>query len=411
MAIAHLVTHAVSRSSGGSAVHSCAYNTRSRMYDEQSGRVWDYSRKAEDVLWQGLYVPKTAPEWMNDRAQLWNQAERTETRVNSRTARHIEVSLPHELSVEQNRMLLQDFVRENFQRKGIVADVSMHRPTRQGDERNVHAHILLATRITTAEGFGQKQRDLDSKETLQHWRDHWEKTVNRHLSRHGHDERIDMRSLADQGLDRTPGVHLGKSATAQERKGQETDRGDEKQITIRANVTRAIARERHANENGDTIDTAKEDERKKRQADLEKAQRELEESNRRTVQDKQLLATLHEMILSAARYVVRAIRKEPRQDVKPEQPQQPRIEPAVLRVAPPLPRIEPVISAGKIPPASAPPAVSKKLEPSQPARAPSLMEMFAKDAAKVRTVHDAPRVRPLRREMRPRRRPEDEPDS
>jgi hypothetical protein len=407
LAIAHLVTHAVSRSSGGNAVHSCAYNTRSRMYDEQSHRVWDYSRKAEDVLWQGLYVPKTAPEWMNDRAQLWNQAERTETRINSRTARHIEVALPHELTVEQNRMLLQDFVRENFQRKGIVADVSMHRATGQGDDRNVHAHILLATRITTADGFGQKQRDLDSKETLQHWRGHWEKTVNRHLERHGVEQRIDMRSLADQGIDRTPGVHLGKKATAQERKGQETDRGDDQQITRRTNATRTIVLELKAIESGNTIDQAKQAEQKKRQAALEQAQRELEQSTRRTAQDKQLLATLHDMIRSAARFVARAIKREPAQLQPP--PPAPRIEPVLLRVPAPH-RIEP-IQAQEIRKAdsTAPPK-----KPDSPAndRGPSLMEILAKDAAKVRTVREETHARPLRLEMQPprrRRRPEDEP--
>ena len=56
------------------------------------------------------------------------------------------VALPIELTVEQNRWLLQDFVKENFMHKGYVADVTIRAPHKHGDERNVHAHILVTTR-------------------------------------------------------------------------------------------------------------------------------------------------------------------------------------------------------------------------------------------------------------------------
>ena len=404
MAIAHLVTHAVSRSAGGNAVHSCAYNTRSRMYDEQSHRVWDYSRKAEDVLWQGLYVPQKAPEWMQDRAQLWNEAERSETRINSRTARHIEVSLPHELTPEQNRWLLQDFVRENFQRKGMVADVSMHRPTRDGDERNVHAHILLATRVATPEGFAEKNRDLDKKETLLQWREQWEKTVNRHLERHGVEQRIDMRSFADQDLDRTPGIHLGKQATAQERKGQATDRGDDLNTTRRTNAMRVIQLEMHANDNGNLIDQAKADEQKKRQEALLQAQKDLEQTTRKTAADRSLLEALGEIIKNAARLIARTVSRAPR--TEPErQPQSTPQQRAELRM-PDLPKQD---QAREIRAAdSAPPG--RKPEPVQQKPYRTLMEINAERASKVKLVYEDSRDRVLERELWPtRRRRPDEP--
>jgi hypothetical protein len=43
---------------------------------------------------------------------------------------------------------------------------------------------------------------------LESWRDQWARLANRHLERHGHNERIDHRSLKTQGSDLEPGVHL-----------------------------------------------------------------------------------------------------------------------------------------------------------------------------------------------------------
>ncbi|NYZ70003.1 MobA/MobL family protein, partial [Endozoicomonas sp. SM1973] len=47
------------------------------------------------------------------------------------------------------------------------------------------------------------------------------------LERAGHQERIDHRSLKDQGIDREPTKHLGPKATAMERNGARSDRGEE----------------------------------------------------------------------------------------------------------------------------------------------------------------------------------------
>ena len=57
-------------------------------------------------------------------------------------------------------------------------------------------------------------------------RERWEKTTNRHLERHGHEARIDRRSLRDQGIDREPTQHQGPYATQLERDGQRSERGD-----------------------------------------------------------------------------------------------------------------------------------------------------------------------------------------
>ena len=82
---------------------------------------------------------------------------------------------------------MTDFVREQFQRKGMIADVNIHAPGAKGDDRNYHAHILLTMRRIGPEGFGPKVREWNSREQLENWRAAWERIQNRYLERHGHD--------------------------------------------------------------------------------------------------------------------------------------------------------------------------------------------------------------------------------
>jgi hypothetical protein len=101
----------------------------------------------------------------------------------------------------------------------------MHEPSREGDERNHHAHILLTTRRITPNGFAEKTRELDEKKSgeVVHWREAWATHCNEKLQKAGVQERVDHRSLEAQGIDRVPTVHLGHAATALERQGVRTE--------------------------------------------------------------------------------------------------------------------------------------------------------------------------------------------
>ncbi len=48
----------------------------------------------------GIYLPEDAPEWAQDRQELWSQAERAEERKDAQLARIYEAALPHELTDE-----------------------------------------------------------------------------------------------------------------------------------------------------------------------------------------------------------------------------------------------------------------------------------------------------------------------
>lgn len=225
MAIFHLSAKVISRRQGKSVVAKASYNGRTKLTNERTGKDHDYSR-ARGLVFSGIFAPKNAPEWAQDRERLWQEVEKAEVRKDAQLAREIEISLPHELTDEQRRQLVTDFTRENFVRKGMIADVAIHRPHSYGDQRNEHAHILLTMREIGPEGFGKKKREWNSKAQLQEWREKWEKTANRYLERHGHEARIDHRSLEDQGIEREATEHLGPTASQLEREGEQTERGD-----------------------------------------------------------------------------------------------------------------------------------------------------------------------------------------
>lgn len=248
MAIFHLSHKAISRGQGQSIVAAAAYQSRGRIQDERSGQVKDYTRKAEqELLFSGVYAPKNAPEWARDRGALWNAAERAEDEHNKTrakvaiTGQHIEIALPHELTAEQNRYALQDFIRDNFTRHGYAVDLNIHGPDRDGDQRNIHAHLLITMRTLNEKGFSPVKLQMDRTELskwVTHWRKGWEKTANRHLERHGHEARIDHRSLEAQGIDREASQHLGPTAAKMEREGKASERGNENRATTTRNRRR-----------------------------------------------------------------------------------------------------------------------------------------------------------------------------
>jgi ATP-dependent exoDNAse (exonuclease V) alpha subunit len=252
MAIYHLSVKAISRSAGRSATAAAAYRAATRIQDERTGLVHDYSRKA-GVLHREIVTPDDAPAWARDRAQLWNAAELAETRKNSTVAREIEVALPTEISPQHRRELACALAHEIAARHRCAVDVAIHAPARRSDERNHHAHLLMTTRRLNADGLTEKTRELDDLKTgeVTRWRERWATLLNERLAEHGHTERVDHRSLEAQGLDRDPTFHKGPAVTAIERRGEiarVTERVHEEVIDRLRRATDLGRLERESNE-------------------------------------------------------------------------------------------------------------------------------------------------------------------
>lgn len=237
MAIYHLSMKIISRNSGYSAVASAAYRSGSLMLDERTGLTHDYTRKS-GVAEAVILTPATAPAWCTNRAELWNAVEKAERRKNSQLAREIELAIPHELPQDAARETVLAFVRENFVSQGMIADVAFHHM----DKTNPHAHIMLTTRAVGPAGFGGKVRDWNDRTHAETWRASWADHANRALANAGYQEEIDHRSYERQGLEKTPGIHLGKSACAMETRGIETERGEQNRLINRLNLEIQISR-------------------------------------------------------------------------------------------------------------------------------------------------------------------------
>jgi hypothetical protein len=226
MAIYHLSVKTFSRSNGQSATAAVAYRAGAKIHCDHERRDHDYSKK-RDVIHSEIFLPPNAPSWATDRQQLWNEVERAEKRKNSTVAREFEVALPNELNEEQRIALVQDFAKQIVARHGCAVDAHLHDDKASyKSKENQHAHIMLSTRRLEPEGFTKKTRELDEKTSgeVVYWREQWAKTANEYLREYGIE--IDHRSLKDQGLEREPTIKMGVAASALERRGVKTDRGD-----------------------------------------------------------------------------------------------------------------------------------------------------------------------------------------
>lgn len=246
MAIYHLSVKTISRSAGRSATAAAAYRAGVEIMDTRTGEVHDYRRKG-GVKHTELVLPVGAPDWARDRAALWNAAEVAEVRKNSTVAREFEIALPSELSGEARRSLAVDFAREIVARHGCAVDVAIHEPGREGDSRNHHAHLLLTTRRLGSEGFTDKTRELDQRQSgeVDYWRSRYAELQNERLMDAGLSVRVDHRSLAAQGVDREPTRHLGVGAVGYERR---TGQASRRRITHEAEITERLQLAKEAGE-------------------------------------------------------------------------------------------------------------------------------------------------------------------
>ncbi|MCH8801334.1 MAG: MobA/MobL family protein [Chloroflexi bacterium] len=199
-----------------------------------SQSVQDYSRKG-GVLFSEILAPDGSPEWVKNRSDLWTAHEAAAKRSDAQVAQEVRVALPRELDLEQNKNLLRDFVGKNFTRRGMVADVAIHETDASDGDKNPHGHILLTMREIESNGFGNINREWNDgrggmrKQQLNTMRESWAIHTNRSLADAEKSERVSHRSHKERGINRVPTIHLGKEATAMERKGLPTRFGLENQ--------------------------------------------------------------------------------------------------------------------------------------------------------------------------------------
>ena len=236
MAVYFLNLKTFGRAGGSSAVSAAAYRAGERIRDERTGKTYDHSER-QDVMHTEIVLPSRFADdemaWARDRGDLWNTAERAETRKNARVAREYLVALPVELSPRQRLGLVRGFSRELTDRYGFAVDFAIHAPRDfpGSDPRNFHAHLLATTREIAAEGLGAKttlelsditRSNLGLKPAIHellHVRERWATVANEALHEAHIAARIDHRSLEAQGIDREPRPYIPRPAFEMERHG------------------------------------------------------------------------------------------------------------------------------------------------------------------------------------------------
>ena len=266
MAIYHLCIKIISRGKGKSAVAASAYRSGEKIKNEYDGIVHDFTRKG-GIAHTEILLPQNAPQAFLDRGTLWNSVEKIEKSKNSQLAREIEIALPKELNREKQIELVREYVKENFVKVGMCADIALH----DKNDGNPHAHILLTMRpLNEDKTWGAKSKkeyildengekvklkngnyktrkintvDWNEQDKAEHWRKAWGDITNKYLEENSIQKKVDHRSYQRQGIEQIPTIHLGVSATQMEKKGIATDRGNiNREIKHQNMILREISR-------------------------------------------------------------------------------------------------------------------------------------------------------------------------
>lgn len=172
------------------------------------------------------------PTWANGKpVEFWRNADKHE-RENGAAYREYELTLPLELTREQNKELVNEFVKLEIRKKPY--EFAIHEPTAAlGGVPHPHAHVMFSDRqpdsierppeqffsrynATHPESGGCRKDSggkdrIAMKERLETVRKTWAQLQNVALEKHGHAARVDHRSYKEQGIGREPERHLGQA--------------------------------------------------------------------------------------------------------------------------------------------------------------------------------------------------------
>lgn len=249
-----------------SVMSTVAYAGRCRMECPVTGKVFDHSDRASDVLFRAVLLPDGAPDRLKDpprskraaksgkpetprektqrRSQaLWqesDEAERVFDRKEKirRFRRHAQLgyrmilALPEGRPIDEVSRLACDFAYEYFLQYDVPVEVVVHKADDEAG-RNVHVHLTIGTRVLGPDGFGLKARRLlpdfvgrkgksGRIRTGHDWPRRWAAFQNHWYQRRGIDLQVDP-------IAAEPGIHIGKWRDP-EREAERRARNEAKRI-------------------------------------------------------------------------------------------------------------------------------------------------------------------------------------
>lgn len=213
-------------------------------------RTGKYENYADDLIETGSgNLPKAAN---GDPLKLWASADKHE-RANGSASREIEASLPNALSTEDQVAIVKEYIDQTGAGKPYQYAIH-HSIGKLSQKDNSHFHLIYSDRVQDGierpldqmfrrynpaapetggckKGSGGKSPSILRSE-VQAKRKLMADIINAKMEERGLSERVDHRSLKDQGIKRAPERYLGpgkvKNMTVQEKEAFVEGRSTEK---------------------------------------------------------------------------------------------------------------------------------------------------------------------------------------
>ncbi len=266
----------------GAAGDNAAYNARENETRLKNGNAQDFSDAARNAAYNAredaTYAVRSHVIPPNPKeAEAWFREQEKGDRKNARMSDRFIGALPRELTPEQCIEAVEKFCRDVTQDR-VPWHFALHLELDKKNEPdwNPHAHIIIRDRdIETGKRFlntssGPADRAHLAAKGVECWttrdfREEWAGQMNRALERAGHEARVDHRTLKEQGIDRTPTIHIGPGCQNAAQKGHEFESQDRQRAerTIPYSLLDEGSRAEH---NGRIIDANEARQQKKRQA-------------------------------------------------------------------------------------------------------------------------------------------------
>lgn len=215
MAIYHCHVDCYRKAEGKSAVGGLSYRRGIKTKCGATGKHFDFRKKKEAIYSE--FINADCDNRKHDLAsikKIFEEVERAEKHPRGTLGREIECGLPHELTTEQQIKLSKTFIskiKERAKAENAFFDFSIH-----SKDGNNHVHIAMSERELEKKGEGfklskTKRRDWHEKDFVFMARKIWETEINIALEEAGINQRMDCRTLAQQGIKKIPTIHEGKS--------------------------------------------------------------------------------------------------------------------------------------------------------------------------------------------------------
>ncbi|WP_176809140.1 MobA/MobL family protein [Dyella sp. 333MFSha] len=252
----HLSTHA--RGKGHSAIAGVAYRLGLRLLDKRTGEWHDYRHRAlgDEVVAAFTLAPEGAPAWATDPFLVWNAVEAAELRKDSQVGHDFRIPIPFGLTDSQAEAMARSMGQHIVADWHTVVSVGLHRDSpvdamglpKPPGKQGFHAHVYFPTRALAFDAeavrdpdesgqggsdgwaFGEKLHAFSKKKAaavvIAELNAQWAVLANTHVAALGGVPDFTHLSYKRLGLDRVPQLRMGPQATALERKGIATRKGD-----------------------------------------------------------------------------------------------------------------------------------------------------------------------------------------